>query len=375
MEDGIVTSKIRLSLLAGALALGAAGMFACSDRGETTAPTDQPSLARGGTAGPDLRAALEAQARYTPQILAKEGVVGTAVGVGRSGSGVVKVYLVRAGAASVAKSLDGVAVETEVTGEIRAIDPKVTPSVSAGTDPTQRFARPVPIGVSSGNLNDLVYLRTVCTTGTLGARLRGNNGHYYALSNNHVFAVENKAKLGDPIIQPGQADNGCRSTVADQIGTLAGFVPLNFSRTGTNTVDAAAADVGTTTPTVDNQTPSNGYGTPSSTTVAAASNMLVKKYGRTTVLTHGSVTGLNATIKVSYGKGNRATFVNQIVITGDNGGAFSDSGDSGSLIVTETGNSPVALLFAGSSSTTIGNPIGAVLTSLGSTLGTTLTIQ
>ena len=52
-----------------------------------------------------------------------------------------------------------------------------------------------------------------------------------------------------------------------------------------------------------------------------------------------------------------ARFVGQVVV----GGSFSDSGDSGSLIMTEVGNHPVALLFAGSSSTTIGNPIDQVL--------------
>lgn len=367
--------RLRLTVAAGALALGAAGMFACSDRSDTTAPTDQPALARSGVQGPDLRAALAAKARYTDQLLSQEGVVGTAVGLGRDGNAVVKVYLVRPGAGNVAKSLDGVAVETEVTGEIRAHDPTATPSVSAGTDPTARFARPVPIGVSAGNLNDLVYLRTFCTTGTLGARLKGANGKYYALSNNHVFAVENMAKINDPIIQPGQADNGCRSTVADKIGTLAGYVPLKFSRTATNDVDAAAALV--TTSNVDNQTPSNGYGTPSATNKTATLRMAVQKYGRTTVLTHGSVTGVDATIKVRYSKGNTATFVHQVVVTGNNGGAFSDSGDSGSLIVTDdAGKNPVALLFAGSTSTTIGNPIVPVLSELAAQLGTTsLSIQ
>jgi hypothetical protein len=361
-------------MLAAALALAAGGVFACSDRSEPTAPADGPSLARGGVQGPDLSAALAAQAHYTDQLLAKSGVVGTAVGLGRDGNAVVKVYLTSAGAASVARSLDGVAVETEVTGEIRAILPTATPQVSAGTDPTKRFARPVPIGVSAGNLNDLVYYRTFCTSGTLGARLKGSNNKYYALSNNHVFAVENMAKLGDPIIQPGQADNGCRSTTADQIGTLANYVPLNFGRTATNTVDAAAALV--TTATVDKQTPTNGYGTPSSTTRTAALNMAVQKYGRTTRLTKGSVTGVNATVKVRYSNGHTATFVNQIVITGNNGSAFSGGGDSGSLIVTNNSSkNPVGLLFAGSSSVTIANPINAVLNQLGQKLGTTLTIR
>jgi hypothetical protein len=361
-------------LFIGSAALLAAGVFACSEQ-EATAPSDQTALARGGSQGPDLRAALAAKNKYTGQLLAKEGVVGTAVGLGSNGKAVVKVYLTRAGAAAVAKSLDGVAVETEVTGELRANLPSAKPGSSAATtDPTQRFARPVPIGVSAGNLNDLVYLRTVCTTGTLGARLKGANGQYYALSNNHVFAVENMAKIGDPIIQPGQADNGCRSTAADQIGTLANFVPLNFSRSATNTVDAAAAAV--TTTNVSNATPSNGYGTPSSTTATAALNMAVEKYGRTTVLTHGSITGLDASVKIRYDKGNTATFVHQIIITGNNGSPFSDSGDSGSLIVTDNStHNPVGLLFAGSTSTTIANPIGDVLTQLGQKLGTTLSIQ
>jgi hypothetical protein len=51
-----------------------------------------------------------------------------------------------------------------------------------------------------------------------------------------------------------------------------------------------------------------------------------------------------------------ATFTGQIT-TSD----MSDGGDSGSLIVTEAGNNPVALLFAGSSTTTIANPIEPVL--------------
>ena len=48
-----------------------------------------------------------------------------------------------------------------------------------------------------------------------------------------------------------------------------------------------------------------------------------------------------------------------------NGSGFSAGGDSGSLIVTDnTSHNPVALLFAGSSTTTIANPIREVLTKL-----------
>lgn len=366
--------EVRLGALVGALVLSALGTYACSDQSDTTAPGDQPALARGGVQGPDLNAALAAKARYTDILLRREGVVGTAVGVNGNGEGVVRVYLARAGAGAVPVTLDGVGVETIVTGEISAVLPSAQPGVTAAAVPTSRFARPVPIGVSTGNLNDLVYFKTFCTAGTLGARLKGANNKYYALSNNHVYAVENLGKVGDPIIQPGQADKGCRSTAADQIGTVAAFVPLKFASTATNTVDAAVGLV--TTATVKNATPTGGYGTPSATTKAATLNMAVEKYGRTTVLTHGAVTGLDATVVVSYSKGKKATFLHQIVISNKGGTSFSGAGDSGSLIVTDNAaKNPVGLLFAGSSTTTIANPINTVLSALGTKLGTTLTIQ
>jgi hypothetical protein len=365
---------VRLGALAGALVLGALGAYACSDQTDTTAPDDRPALARGGVQGPDLNAALAAKARYTDILLRREGVVGTAVGVNGNGEGVVRVYLARAGAGAVPPTLDGVRVESIVTGEISAVLPSALPGPAVAATPTSRFARPVPIGVSTGNLNDLIYFKTFCTAGTLGARLKGTNNKYYALSNNHVYAVENLGKVGDPIIQPGQADKACRSTTADQIGTVAAFVPLRFSATATNTVDAAVGLV--TTATVKNATPTGGYGTPSATTKTATLNMAVQKYGRTTVLTHGTVTGLDATVVVSYSKGKKATFLHQLVISNKGGTSFSGAGDSGSLIVTDnTAKNPVGLLFAGSSTTTIANPIKTVLSALGTKLGTTLTIQ
>ncbi|NQU97374.1 MAG: hypothetical protein HQ548_07005, partial [Chloroflexi bacterium] len=66
-----------------------------------------------------------------------------------------------------------------------------------------------------------------------------------------------------------------------------------------------------------------------------------------------------------------ARFVNQIMVQ-DNlpsrVDTFSAGGDSGSLIVTEDGNNPVALLFAGSKFYTVANPIGDVLDAFGVTI-------
>jgi hypothetical protein len=56
-----------------------------------------------------------------------------------------------------------------------------------------------------------------------------------------------------------------------------------------------------------------------------------------------------------------------------NSSTFSAGGDSGSLIVTNNAShNPVALLFAGSSTTTIGNPINEVLSKLSARLGRTI---
>ncbi len=89
----------------------------------------------------------------------------------------------------------------------------------------------------------------------------------------------------------------------------------------------------------------------------------MQKYGRTTGLTHGTVSEISVTVNVCY-EGfvvctKWARFVDQIAITD---GTFSGGGDSGSLIVTHDANKyPVGLLFAGSSTRTIANPIGPVL--------------
>jgi hypothetical protein len=239
-------------------------------------------------------------------------------------------------------------------------------------DPKASFPRPVPIGVSSGS-ERLTSLRgpTRCTVGTLGARLVDSAGILYALSNNHIYALEGQGEVDDQILQPGRVDmtdQACGST--DEIdnaviGTLHAFVPIVFSRNASNKVDAAIAL--TLAVWVGNATPADdGYGTPSSTTVAPTiiPPQPVQKYGRTTSLTSGTIDGINATILVRYDSG-QARFVDQIEVGGS---GFSAGGDSGSLIVTEGGNNPVALLFAGGSDVTFGNPIADVLSELAEVL-------
>jgi hypothetical protein len=219
----------------------------------------------------------------------------------------------------------------------------VSVKVVTGASP---YPRPAPIGVSTGH--------PLVTAGTIGCRVTDGT-FVYALSNNHIYANCNQAAIGDNVLQPGPWDGGIDSR--DAIGMLADFQAIVFSRRAQNTMDAAIAL--SSEDLLGNATPMDGYGTPNSLTVPAVVGLKVMKYGRTTILTKGSVASINAAVTVSYGDAGVARFVGQIVISP---GSFSGNGDSGALVVTDDeGQNPVGLLFAGSSSYTICSPIDAVL--------------
>ena len=139
---------------------------------------------------------------------------------------------------------------------------------------------------------------------------------------------------------------------------LSAFESIKFGDIS-NTIDAAIALLDSND--LGYETPTNGYGAPSSIPRDASVNLAVKKYGRMTSLTHGIVSAVNGTVTVSYSSGT-ALFTNQVFVTA-NKGAFIKAGDSGSLLVTEEENHPVGLLFAGNGSGrfAIANPISAVL--------------
>ena len=95
--------------------------------------------------------------------------------------------------------------------------------------------------------------------------------------------------------------------------------------------------------------------------------MDVMKYGRTTGFTSGTVDSVDAIVNVGYDSGT-ARFIGQIIIRP---GKFSAGGDSGSLIVVDggaEGRRPVGLLFAGSKTVTIANPIAPILQRFGATI-------
>jgi PKD repeat protein len=303
-----------------------------------------------------LGAAISAQRRHTPGLLRIEGVVGTAVGLDEDGNAAVKVFTARPGVGGIPAWLDDeVPVRVVVTGMFVAGN-------------TTSRARPAPVGYSVGHPD--------ITAGTIGARVVNASGETFILSNNHVLANSNDGSLGDPILQPGPFDGG--SYPADLIGTLADYEPIDFSLSGQNYMDAAVAAVAAVD--VEVSTPADGYGTPNAQPYdldanddgnvdASVIGLNVKKYGRTTQLTVGVVTDINAMVEVCYEVllwfcTKSAYMYDQIIYTN-----LSQGGDSGSLIVTDDGNNrPVSLLFAGSDTHTIGNRIDRVLQRFGVTV-------
>jgi len=318
-------------------------IIGCSHKTAPTAPgttMDQSVQPPGGLSlknERDMALVMRVQNDHTSSLLAHAGVIGTGTGANASGEPAILVLAERAGVAGLPASLQGIPVEVRVVG-------KVVPYAKPGGGGT------LQMGTSTGN--DLE-----CSAGTLSCVVvRG--GTQYFLSNNHVFARENDASNGERIDAPGRYDGHPRCAQTQQCGTLADFQAISF--TSNNTIDAAITlpSAGRTFTCAE----AGGY-TPSSTVVSPSVNLAVKKTGRTSGLTHGTISAINVTIQVQYSSGI-ATFVNQIMVPG----TFIRSGDSGSLMVTETGNNPVGLCFAGGGGGSFANPIGPVLSRFNATV-------
>jgi len=340
------TSKLVLSLFLVLMLASLVIWMSCEKKQSPVAPQESISLNKQLLGNKDLDAVMAVQNRHTDEMLKKPGVVGTATTMLLAGDYAVKILTKdEAAGKDLPKFLEDVPVVVEVVGEIRALEY------------SGRF-RPVTMGVSGGNINDRrkVGPYITCSSGTIGSVVY-KSGKSYFLSNNHVFARENKAATGEDIVQPGLADVNCSQLTNDVAADLSQYVKITFRRNASNKVDAAIAEIRPAT----TFTPATECGyTPSSSIVTTPTvGLPVKKCGRTTEYTEGEVTGVNVTVLVSYSSGT-ARFVNQVQFSD-----ISDSGDSGSLIVTRSDNKPVALLFAGSSTTTIGNPIQEVINAFG----------
>ncbi len=317
---------------------------------------------------PKVKEVAAVQEAVTPGLMAMEDVIGTAIGLDNDGEVDMVVYVNLEGknpakaVRDLPKSISGVRVSVEVTEPFRAMLGK--PSVG-GVSHTATQTPPIQLGTSGGWSYDLA--NGYCCGGTLGSLVKIGSTQYI-LSNYHVFRSDivsggnnRVATNGDPIIQPGLIDVSCRASGAQEVATLAGSASLPGSN-----VDAAIAEV--TSGMVRPDGSILEIGTISAGTVGASIGQAVKKSGRTTGLTRSSVSGLNATVSVAYdnecagGAAFTKTYTGQIFIS-NKGSRFLNSGDSGSLMVEDVTTNPraVGLLFAGSSSIAVANPIGQVL--------------
>ena len=323
---------------------------------------------------PSVRAVMAAQQEVTDAWIQQAGVLGTAVGLDGAGEPVLVVYVDREAenvgdiVRSFPANVHGKGVHVEVTEKFRAM---AKPG-SGGVSHTAKQTPPIKLGTSGGWSKDLA--NGYCCGGTLGS-LVWIGGKQHILSNYHVLEADivaggngTVATTGDSVIQPALIDINCAAANGHGVATLVktGLLP------GTN-VDAAVAEV------VPGMVASDGsilqIGPISSQTVGPALSQPVKKSGRTTGFTRSSVSGLNATVNITYenecagGTAFTKQFTGQIVIN-NRGSRFLAGGDSGSLMVEDVATNPraVGLLFAGSSSSAIANPIGEVLQVLGATM-------
>ncbi|OLC40056.1 MAG: hypothetical protein AUH75_08390 [Gemmatimonadetes bacterium 13_1_40CM_4_65_7] len=297
-------------------------------------------------------------------MIAIPGVVGTAVGLTADGRPAIKIFTKNTGVAGLPDKLEGIPAEVHVTGEFFANTCTTSPGYVNTCKNTDAWPVPVPIGVSTGNVGE-------CSAGTIGVRVKAGAA-VYALSNNHVYALKNTAPLGSNVLQPGLYDTGCSSSGSTVLGTLSAFAPIAFcaSSCPSNTIDAAIAISDVTK--LDNATPPTAYWWPSSVVQSATLGLGVKKYGRTTSMTTGQVTGIDATVTVVY-RPDSALFIHQILL-GSCGSACSGLGDSGSLWVTNDASAnPVGLHFGSNldGSVAIANQIGNVLAYFGVTIDNT----
>lgn len=326
-------------------------------------------------ANPRVQEVMAVQEAVTPELMSMPDVLGTAVGQDDSGELTILVYVnlegkhPAASARNIPQNLRGENITAVITEPFRAVGKPITASAVSHT---AKQTTPIQLGTSGGWRYDLA--NGYCCGGTLGALVQ-IGGVQYILSNYHVFESDivsggngRISATGDTIIQPGLIDVGCNAANAQNVATLYKESSLPSSNVDASIAQASSGMVRTDGAILE-------IGTISSSTVPASLNQAVKKSGRTTGLSRSKVSGLNATVSVAYdnecagGAAFSKTFYGQIIIN-NKGRKFLAGGDSGSLMVEDVSTNPraVGLLFAGSSTLAVANPINEVLTFLGATM-------
>ena len=276
---------------------------------------------------------LSTKKRLTPSLLAMPNVVGVGI---RKGN--LAVYVEKLTKEIQAKiSANVFAMDIEFGKKDYKIEIVETGKIVAHKG-REEFWRPVYGGLSTGP--EPFLPGGGAGIGTIGASFIDNTtGGRVLLSNNHVFARKDTiqhpiAKKGNMINQPGGS--------APTVGYLERWITLDEEKI--NIIDAAIVkpvnqeDAGTNILQIGNP---NGIANP-------FEGETVRKSGRTTGLSTGVVSDVNATVRVDYGEGRGIIdFEDQIIVERISGDyPMSCGGDSGSVVVNQN-NEIIGLLFAG----------------------------
>jgi hypothetical protein len=296
----------------------------------------------------------------------------------KNGAGIVPASAVK-GAKKTPKSIKKIPVMIEtVTNDVEP-HARVPHPMATSFIPERRMQRPLVCGLQVQNVDDDNRQRKAgkldansIVVGTLGCFVRLSGGTTAILSNNHVLAGENRGLKGkDRILQPG----GVTFTSGQQVATLSDFVPLEPSPPSArpakgnviyNAVDAAVATVANGAQLTQGFLPARSLAGPHGTTAPKVGDQVLK-VGRSTGLTHGTITAVGIVVgPIPYDPGN-CWFNQQFEIVGNQGVLFSDHGDSGSAIASTTGEL-VGLLYAGNGTQTYACAIDSVFSAFGCTL-------
>ncbi len=349
-----------------------------------------------------FRQLLEAQRLAQADLLRRTGVVGVAIGF-RNFKERATDQLAVSVLVEQKKPVEALSEDDLVPQQVNGMRTDVVEvgRLEAHVDPRDRFRPNIPAGVSIGHY--------MVTAGTLGAVVFDRNtGEPLLLSNNHVLANSNDAVIGDAILQPGPTDHGVRPD--DIVAKLHRFEKLRFysdygqgpapptttppllpgggcdivelfvnvgnalakingSAKRLTSVPAPKAQ-SSDAPIFPNQVDA-ALARPNNPTlfqqdIAAIGRpngvkkpqlgMRIRKFGRTTGYTEGTIMLMNATVDVAYGENLQARFTGQVITS-----PMSQGGDSGALIIEEDSYQAVGLLFAGSRRATIFTPMDVVL--------------
>jgi hypothetical protein len=235
-------------------------------------------------------------------------------------------------------SINNIPTDVQVVKKIKAL------AKAVALDRTKEYI-PAPGGVSVGHPD--------ISAGTLGMWVK-RKGIWGILSNNHVLGNVNRGKIGDLIYQPGPADGGTAKNAKARLKVLpiidlVGPSECPIANTLVNVLNTVARLFGRRTRLA--------------TTVAAGLNLVdcgwaealddkfvdpeileiglpkgecefevderIKKSGRSSDLTYGTVTSVDAAINVDMGDGQIGMFSDQIefgtpgfIVPGDSGSAI-----------------------------------------------------